>query len=166
MGVPGPRASLLFPLTALSGQLTTPPGPGAMTRSVPCTSRSSPLASPRRGSGFRVRMGSFAGNSRLLPNRAGRRWRPRLQGNGAPPCVTSADLSGSPTVGKKIEPRHEGGCERLPSAHAPARRPASIYVGDPTWRLRRPWRWCWIPAEHSGGERGRVRTHGGVGGDG
>lgn len=140
-----------------------------MTKSVPGTSRRSPTTSLKRASGFRVRIGSFSGTPRLLPGRKGADCVPVSKETG--PAVTSLPLTclASQTVGRKrgkLSQSHDGGRERLRCAHAPAQRPASIYVGDPTWRLRRPWRWRWNPSEHSGGEGGTVRTHGGVGGDG
>nr|KAF6469841.1 hypothetical protein HJG59_011197 [Molossus molossus] len=137
-----------------------------MTTSVLGTSRCSPWAS---ASGFRMRIGSFSGTPGPLPFRKGADGVSVSKETG--PATTSLPLTclDSQTVGRKrgkLSHSHDGGRERLRTAHAPAQRPASIYVGDPTWRLRRPWRWRWSPSEHSGGEGGTVRTHGGVGGDG
>lgn len=124
------------------------------------------LRDPRARLGFRTRRGNYSGNPKPL----------LLSRSADSVCVateTGLSVTSLPAgcldprlLGGKLSNSHDCGRERLRCAHAPAQRPASIYVGDPTWRLRRPWRWRWSPSERSSGDRDPVRTHGGVRGDG
>lgn len=121
---------------------------------------------PRACLGFRERRGNHSGNPKPFL------WSHSVAGV---PVATETGLSVTSLppgcldfrlLRRKLSNSHDCGRERLRCAHAPAQRPASIYVGDPTWRPRRPWRWWRSPSERCSGDRDPVRTHGGVRGDG
>lgn len=137
-----------------------------MTRSVPGTSRRPPLKETHARLWFPGANSKLLGKPQTPPFWKGADGVSVSKETGSAMTSLPVTCPDSRRLGGKLSHSHDGGRERLLSAHAPAQRPASIYVGDPTWRLRRPWRWRWSPSEHSGGAGGTVGTHGGVGGDG